>query len=174
MMNEKIQTALNDQINAELHSAYIYLSMSAYYQDQDLPGLASWMRVQAMEELTHADRFFKFIVEKDGRVLLNPIKEVETEWESAAEAMMAAHNHEHYISGRINDLVDLAHTEKDHATYNFLQWFVSEQVEEESQTWEAYRKLKLVGTEGAGLYMVDQEMGTRVFVMPPAPGQTGA
>lgn len=168
MLSEKIQGALNDQINEEIYSSYLYHSMSAYFESADLPGIANWMRVQAMEELTHADRLYKYIAERDGRVLLAPIKGPETQWPSPLEAFMAAHNHEHHISDCFTRLVELATQEKDHTTYNFLQWFVGEQVEEEANTWEAVRKLKLVGNEGSGLYMVDQEMGARAFVMPVA------
>ncbi len=170
MLKPKIQDALNDQINAELYSSYLYYAMAGYYESIDLPGHASWMRVQAQEELFHVNKFYSYIVEKDGRIDMKPIDGPPNEWESAVDAMTKAHEHEHIVSDRINKLVDLARDESDHATYNFLQWFVDEQVEEEASTQDAVRKLKMVGTDGAGLYMVDNEMAARAFVYPPGGG----
>jgi ferritin len=161
MLNDKIQAAMNKQINAELHSAYVYLSMSAYFEDQNLPGFANWMRMQAQEELAHAMRFYSFIHERMGRVLLEPIAAVPTEWDSPLAAFEAAFAHEQKITGMIHDLMNLAQQEKDHAAVSFLQWFVDEQVEEESSADAIVQQLKLVGDSGAGLYMVDREMGQR-------------
>lgn len=171
MLKDSVQDALNDQLNAELFSAYIYYSMSAYYESVDLPGIAGWMRAQAQEELFHVSKFFTYITERDGRVLMKEVDGPPVEWGSPVEAMMAAHEHEHLISERINNLVTLAKEQNDVPTENFLQWFVAEQVEEEATTWEAVRKLKMVGNDGAGLYMVDKEFGTRVFNLPAADGE---
>ena len=167
MLKERIQEALNEQLNAELYSSYLYLSMSAYFETVDLPGFASWMRVQAMEELTHAMKFYKFINERGGRVLLKEIKAPPVEWDSPIAAFRQAYEHEQYVTSLINKLVDLAMEEKDHATYNFLQWFVNEQVEEEDSANSVVQKLKLVGERGGGLFMLDKELGQRVFTPPP-------
>jgi len=172
MLSEQIQKAINDQINAELYSSYLYLSMAAYFESEDLPGASAWMKAQAQEEILHASKFFHFVSERDGRVLLGAIDAPETSWDSPQAAFFAAHEHEHKVSGLINDLVTLAEEEKDRAFYNFLQWFVSEQVEEEASTWEVYRKFKLVGTVGSGLFMVDKELGARTFSLP-TPGAGG-
>lgn len=168
MLNKDIEKALNDQINAELYSSYIYYSMSSYFQSVDLPGFANWMRVQALEELTHADKFFNYVVERNGRVELQKMDGPPVKWDSPLDALKAAHDHEHYISGRINDLVSLADAQNDRATYNFLQWFVAEQVEEETSTWEAVTQLQLAGEKGPGVFMLDREMAQRTFVPPAA------
>jgi ferritin len=172
MLSKKMQTALNKQIVAELYSAYLYLSMSAYFHSINLGGFANWMRVQAMEESTHAMKIFDFVNERGGRVLVGAIDKPATNWVSPRAAFEAAYKHEQKVTGMINSLVDLAIKERDHATENFLQWFVSEQVEEEASADEVVQKLKLVGKDGGGLFMVDQELGQRVFT-PPAPGKGG-
>lgn len=161
MIGDKMQTAMNEQINAELHSAYIYLSMSAYFADKNLPGFASWMRFQAQEEMVHAMKFYDFIHERLGRVLLAPIAAVPTEWDSPLAVFEAAFAHEQKISGMIHALVDLAIKEKDHPANSFLKWFVDEQVEEESSADAIVQQLKLVGDSGAGLFMLDREMAGR-------------
>ncbi len=165
-MNEKVQKAINDQINAELYSAYLYLAMSAYFHSINLSGFANWVRVQALEEETHAGRFFDYVNERGGRAVLGEIEKPPVEWKSPLDAFEAIYAHELKVTGLINDLVDLALKEKDHATYNMLQWFVSEQVEEESSADEIVQKLKLIGSEGSGLFMIDQELTQRVFIMP--------
>lgn len=161
MLSDKMQAAMNKQINAELHSAYIYLSMSAYFEDKNLPGFANWMRMQWGEELIHAQKFFDFINERRGRVLLEAIDAVPTEWDSALAVFENAFEHECKISAMINDLVDLALAEKDHAANSFLQWFVDEQVEEEASADAIVQQLKLIGDSGYGLYMLDQELAAR-------------
>lgn len=165
-MNEKIFKALNDQLNSELYSAYLYLSMAAYFQSINLSGFANWMKVQAMEEEIHAMKFFDFINERGGRVDLSDIKKPPHEWESPLTAFQVAYDHERLVTGLINELADLALKEKDHATYNMLQWFVSEQVEEESSANDVVQKLKLFKGEGNGLFIIDRELAQRVFVMP--------
>jgi ferritin len=167
MMNQRIQDAMNKQINAETYSAYLYLSMAAYFEDVNLLGFANWMKCQAQEEMTHAMKFFDFINERGGRVNLTPIEGPPTEWDSPLNAFQEAYNHETKVTAMINDLVNLAIEEKDHASNNFLQWFVAEQVEEEASADEVVNKIKLAG-EGGGLFMVDRELGGRVFNYPPA------
>jgi len=168
MIKESINEALNKHINAELYSSYLYLSMAAYFESQDMQGMANWMRVQAQEELIHVVKFYDYINDRDGRVLLLGVDAPPTEWESALEVFRAAYDHECKVSRLINELVGLAEKEEDRATYNFLQWFVSEQVEEEATAKSIVGQLKLVGKEGHGLYLVDKELGTRVFTPPAA------
>ncbi|NOZ19711.1 MAG: ferritin [Planctomycetes bacterium] len=174
MLTDKMNEALNEQINAELYSAYLYLSMEAYFQSIDLPGAANWMRVQTQEELVHAMKFYDFMNERSGRVLLKPIEAVPTEWDSPLAAFEAAYEHETKVTARIHKLVDVAREEHDHATESFLQWFVNEQVEEESSTDGVVKRLNLAGETGGGLFMVDQELAQRVFTPPPAQGQQQA
>jgi ferritin len=168
MLDAKIEKALNDQINAEFHSAYIYLAMAAYFEDQDLPGFAAWMNVQVKEELTHGQKIYDYVFERDGRVALTNIEAPPKEWQSPLDAFEAAYKHEQYITGRINDLVALAREIKDTATENFLQWFVAEQVEEEATAKGIVQSLKIAKDSGAALLMLDRELGTRTFVAPPA------
>jgi len=168
MIGEKIETAFNQQINWELYSAYLYLSMSAYFLSINLNGFANWMRVQALEEVTHAMKFFDFINERSGRVTLLETKAPPKEWKSPLAAFEDAYEHECFVSSRINDLVNLSLDEKDHASNNFLQWFVSEQVEEEASVDEVAQKLKIIGGDGGGLFMLDQELAQRVFTPPAA------
>jgi ferritin len=168
MVNKKIEGALNQQLNAELYSSYLYLSMSAYFQSINLPGFANWMRVQAQEELVHGMKFYDFINERGGRVMLQQVKAPPAEWSSPLDVFENAYKHEQKVTGLINDLVNLAVGEKDHATNIFLQWFVTEQVEEEASANEVVQKLKLVGKDSGGLFMLDAEMGQRVFTPPAA------
>ncbi len=168
MLSDKMQDALNDQLNFELYSAYIYYSMAAYLESVDLPGFSHWMQVQVQEELTHVDKFFRFIHERDGRVILKAIDAPGIEWKSPLDAFQEAYEHEQIVSGRINKLVDLSLKESDHATNSFLQWFVTEQVEEEASVKSIIQQLKIAGKDGHGLLMLDRELGARVFTMPPA------
>ena len=171
MLNKRLEEALNRQLNAELYSAYLYLSMSAHFESQNLQGIASWLRVQTQEELVHAMKIHDYIGERSGKVTLTPIKGPGTEWESPLAAFEAAYKHECYISGCINKLVDLARSEGDHATEAFLTWFVTEQVEEEASADAVVQNLKLAGNAGNGLFMIDREMAQRVFVPPAAGGE---
>ena len=166
MLSKKIQTALNDQINAELHSAYIYMAMSAYFEDVSLPGFAHWMKSQAIEEMAHAMRIYNHIVDRDGRVILQPIKEVPKEWKSPLGAFEAAYDHECYITKRIHDLVEIALNEKDRAAYTMLEWFVDEQVEEEATAKGIVDQLKMMGDSGSVLFMIDRELAQRPITMP--------
>jgi ferritin len=168
MLDGKMQDALNGQLNAELYSAYLYLSMSAFYESQDLRGFANWMRVQFQEELAHAMKFYDHVNQRDGRVTLQAVKGPTLEWDSPRAPFEAAYQHEQKISGMINELADLAIQLRDHATHNFLEWFVAEQVEEEAAVKEIVQKLKLVGDSGEGLFLIDRELGQRVFTPPAA------
>ncbi|MBW1998903.1 MAG: ferritin [Deltaproteobacteria bacterium] len=166
MLSKTMEKALNDQVNAEMYSAYLYLAMEAYFQSVGLNGFATWMRVQTQEELVHAMKIYDFINERGGRVTLRAIEAPPTEWDSPLGVFQAAYEHEQKVTGLINDLVDLSQAEKDHATHNFLQWFVGEQVEEEDSANKVVEKIKLVGEAQGGLFMLDRELGQRVFVPP--------
>ncbi len=161
MMTNKMEKALNEQINEELFSSYLYLAMSAWFESQNLPGFASWMKVQAREENGHAMKFFEYVNERRGRVVLKAIKEPGKEWKSPLAAFEAALEHEQYITGRINDLVNLAAAEKDHATAGLLQWFVKEQVEEEASADRIVQMLKMAANAPGALLMLDHQMGER-------------
>lgn len=167
MIKEEVRTSLNEQVNAELYSAYLYLSMSAYFKNINLNGFARWLEVQALEELTHAMKFFNFITERGGRAVMQPIGGPPTTWESPLAACEEIYAHEIKVTGLIHGLLDIATLHKDYATVNFLQWFVGEQVEEETSADAIVQKLKLVGGDGSGLLLLDQEMGLRVFTPPP-------
>lgn len=170
MLNDKMAKALNDQINAEAYSSYLYLSMAAYFESINLKGFANWMMVQAQEEDLHAMKFFDFVNERSGRVRLQAIKAPPHDWESPLAAFEAVYTHECHVTGLINKLVDLSLKLSDHATNNFLQWFVAEQVEEEASADAIVQQLKLIGTDGHGLFMIDRELANRVFTPPPAAG----
>lgn len=161
MIKNTVQDALCDQIRYEMDSGYLYLAMSADFHAKGLDGMAHWMRVQAKEELEHAMRFFDHIVERGGRAVLAALAEPKKEWKSPLEAFQAAYEHERMITGRIDTLVDLAHKEKDNAALLMLQWFVGEQVEEESNAEKIVGRLTRVGESGQGLVMVDHELGAR-------------
>ncbi|MBT3221507.1 MAG: ferritin, partial [Proteobacteria bacterium] len=152
---------------AELFSSYLYLSMSAHFEAANLSGLSQWFRVQAQEELAHSVKFFDYVNERGGRVLLQAVEAPPQEWPSPIGAFEAVLEHEQKVTGLINDLMDVAIETRDHAARSFLQWFVDEQVEEESTVEDILAKLKLVGGDGHGLYMINQELGQRVFVLPP-------
>lgn len=161
MLSEKMGKALNEQINAELHSAYLYLSMAAYFESANLKGFAHWMRIQAQEEVGHAMRFFDFIHDRGGKVTLTALEGPKTEWKNARDAFAGALEHERYISGRINKLVALARDENDYASDAFLQWFVNEQVEEEATADLIVQQLTLIGDSTNGLFMMDHQLAKR-------------
>ena len=165
MIKKNIEKALNDQINKEMYSSYIYLSMSAHFESIDLSGFANWMKVQALEELVHAMKIFNYVNERGGRVVLETIDKPQHSWDSPLAAFQHVYEHEQYVTSLINKLVDLAITERDHATNQFLQWFVEEQVEEEDTANGVVQKLKLV-QDGGGLFMLDKELGVRLFTPP--------
>ena len=166
MLKDNIQEAFNQQINAEIYSAYLYMSMAAYFEGLQLAGFAHWLKIQAQEEMTHALRFYNFVHERGGRVTLTAIKAPETSWESPLAALEAVLKHEQLVTSLINKLVALARTENDYASDNFLQWFVKEQVEEEASAGEVIGKLNLVNQTSGGMFMLDKDMAARVFTMP--------
>ncbi len=161
MLSPKIEEALNDQLNAEYYSSYLYLSMAAYFESINLPGFAHWMRIQTQEEAAHVTKFFDFVVERAGRVKLAAIDAPPTEWDSPLAAFEAALEHERHVTGLVNRLVDLSLSESDHATNNFLQWFVAEQVEEEAAADGIVQQLRFVKDAPGGLFMLDRELGRR-------------
>jgi len=158
MLNDKMQQALNRQLNRELYSAYLYLAMAAYFDSIKLKGFANWMRVQAQEEVEHGMKFYDYIVESSGRVIMADIEAPPSKWESPLDAFEFTFKHEQKVTGLINDLVNLSLAENDEATNNFLQWFVKEQVEEEESADAVVQKIKRAG---ADLSMLDQELGKR-------------
>ena len=166
MLKAKMLKALNGQINAEMYSSYLYLGMEAYFQSISLSGFAAWMRGQVQEELFHAMKFYDFVFERGGKVDLQAIKKPQASWKSPLDAFKHVLKHEQLVTSLINDLVDLSMAEKDHATLNFLQWFIAEQVEEEATAGEIVDKLKLIKNDSSGLFMLDAEMGKRVFTLP--------
>lgn len=168
MIPKTIEDAFNKQINAETYSAYLYWSMSAALEDMNLPGFANWMRIQAQEEMGHATKFYSQIIERGGKVQLTAIEGPPIEWDSVKAILQAVLAHEQLVTGLISDMMDLAIQEKDHAANMFLQWFVTEQVEEEATAMEVLGKLDIVGSTTGGLYMLDKEMSQRVFTPPAA------
>jgi len=173
MLKEKMEQALNEQINAELYSSYLYLSMAAYFESKNLKGFANWMMVQAQEEDFHAMKMFGFVNDRSGRVHLKAIEGPPTEWDSPLAVFEAVYKHECHVSELIHKLVDLSLEMSDHPTNTFLQWFVTEQVEEESNADDIVQQLKMIGNDGHGLFMIDRELGTRVFT-PPVDAGAGA
>jgi ferritin len=161
MISEKMQKALNDQINAELFSSYLYLSMAAYFNSENWSGFANWMQKQSSEEYGHAMKFAHYLTEVGARVSLEAIEKPKFEWKSCLDAYEEAYKHELYITNRISELVNLAQSEKDYATNNFLQWFVNEQVEEVASVDQIVHKFKLIGDNKVALYMLDKELGSR-------------
>ncbi|RZN44050.1 MAG: ferritin [Methanophagales archaeon ANME-1-THS] len=168
MLSEKMEAALNKQLNNELYSAYLYLSMSAYSTSIGLKGFAQWFLVQYQEETVHAMKFYKYILDQGSQVKLMAIAQPMTEFKSPLDMFEKTLQHEKFITQCINDLVDFALAEKDQATEIFLQWFVTEQIEEEGNDHEIIGKLKLVGDQGPALLMLDRELATRVFKPPAA------
>lgn len=163
MIGKKMQEAINEQIKHELESAYLYLSMVAYFHSEGLDGMAQWMRAQTQEELMHAMKFFDHIRDRNGRVELLPLAQPKREWTSPLQAFQEAYQHEQFISSKIDGLVKLAAAEGDHPASILLQWFVTEQVEEEASTSKVAQMLERIGDSGHGLVMLDRELGTRSF-----------
>ena len=163
-INKKIEDAINNQINAELYSAYLYLGMSSRCTEMNLKGMANWLYVQAQEEMTHAMKFYRFVLDRGGHTVFPAIENVRDNWKSPLEMFEAAYEHEKKVSAMINNIMDIAIAERDHATASMLNWFVDEQVEEEANSLEIAEKLKLIGDSKDGLLMLDKELSTRVFV----------
>lgn len=171
MLSPNLEKALNAQLNAEFYSSYLYLSMSAYCSSIGLPGAAQWMQAQVQEEWFHGMKFYRQIGERGGRVLLSVIDQPPRQWKSPLKVFEETLIHERKVTGMINDLVDLALAEKDHATHLFLQWFIAEQVEEEASVVAVLDKLKLIGKDTTALFTLDATLGQRVFTPPPAKGE---
>ena len=168
MITKKVEETINKQINAELWSAYLYLSMSSYFSSIGLSGFANWMRIQWQEEVAHALKFFDYLTERGGKPSLAAIADVPQKWNGALEAFEEVLKHEQHVTALINNLMDVAIEEKDHATKSMLQWFVDEQVEEEANAQAIIDNLRLIGGKGEGMLLLDRELKLRVFVDPTA------
>lgn len=166
MLSEKMEKELNKQLNAELYSGYLYLSMAAYFEEEDLPGFANWMVVQSQEEYTHGMKFYDYLISRGAKVELEAIDKPKIEWDSPEDVFTNALEHEQFVTSLINNLVDIAIEEKDHATNIFLQWFVEEQIEEEESASEVLSKVKRAKDSQNLLFMIDSELGSRVFTPP--------
>lgn len=167
-MNKVMEKALNNQIAEEFYSAYLYLSMAAHCENIGLKGFANWLRVQNQEEMFHFTKFFNFVLARGGSVKLQAIKEPPSSWKSPLDIFEQTLKHEEHITSCINKLVNQAREENDNASFNFLQWFVGEQVEEEDNVNSLLAKLKLAKDNPASLFMIDQELAARVFTPPAA------
>jgi ferritin len=161
MIDKRVLNALNDHLNAEFYASYYYVAMSAYFKETDFNGFAAWMRNQAQEELSHAMKIFDFINDREGIVDLAEIQAPVKSWENPLAAFKDAHAHEKEVTEKIYRLVDMSLEKRDHATNTFLQWFVTEQVEEEAAAVDIVNKLKLVGNDGNGLFLLDRDLGER-------------
>jgi ferritin len=163
MLSKTIQDAINAQINAETWSAFLYLSMASYAAANGYPGFANWFEVQYQEELDHAKIFFDYVVQRDGRVLLQPVEAVPSEWKSPLDAFESTLKHEQKVTSLINKLYALAVKEDDFATQSMLKWFIDEQVEEEDNAKTIIDSLRMIGDNGYGLYTLDKDLATRVY-----------
>jgi len=161
MISEKMQDALNEQLNKEMFSSYLYLSMAAYFERNNMAGMSGWMRLQSVEEHEHAMKFYDFIIKIGGSVKLKSIGEPQFDWDSAQVVFEDALGHEQYITKSINELTDLAISLGDHATKTFLHWFVDEQVEEEDTVQQIVDSFKLIGESKSALFLFDRELGSR-------------
>ena len=163
MIKEILNLELSKQFNAELYSSYLYLSMAGWLSQKGLPGFEHWMKCQAQEELDHAIKFFNYINERGGTVQMEAIDKPPQEWESPQDVFKAICDHEAHVTSLINNLMGIAVDEKDFASQGFLQWFITEQVEEEATVGDISNKLELIGTAQNGLFLLDRELEKRVF-----------
>ncbi len=163
MISKKLEKAINEQINKELYSEYLYMAMAAYLDANDLDGFANFFKVQGDEERFHAMKFYNYLNERGGRVILKQIDKPAHEFDSAVDIFEKAYKHEQYVTKLINELMDLAIEENDHASKSLLDWFVDEQVEEEASMEQIVNKLKMIGGKGNGMLMLDKELGARTF-----------
>ena len=166
MISEKMQSAFLDQINKELYSEYLYLSMKAYFLSLNLNGFANWMDVQVQEEHAHAMGMFDYVIERGGCVTLDAIEKPESKWDSPLDVFKAVLKHEEFVTSRINALMDVAEQERDRAATIFLNWYLKEQVEEEANVGGVLAQLELIGDDKSGLFALDKELGARTFVAP--------
>ena len=170
MLDQRMQDAINSQINWELYSGYLYLSMASKFADLGMSGGQNWMTVQYQEELAHARIMFSYVLTRGGRVILEAIDKPESEWPDGLAMFQEALAHEEGVTARIHDMASLALELKDHATYNFLQWFIAEQVEEEETAMDMVQKFKMAGEHPAGLYQLDKELAARIYTRADAAG----
>ncbi len=168
MIKKEVLDAINEQINAESYSAYMYLSMAAYYESIGLSGFAHWMKIQYQEEAAHAIKFFNYVTERGGKVVLKAIEQVPVEFAGVVDVFEKTLIHENHVTESINNLMSVAISANDHATQSFLRWFVDEQVEEEANVEKILATLKLINGQGNGIFMMDRELSQRVFVDPNA------
>ncbi len=166
MINEKMEKAFLDQINKELYSEYLYLSMKAYFANLNLMGFVNWMDVQVQEEHAHAMGMFDYVIERGGKVILEAIDKPDNTWESPLDVFRAVLAHEEYVTSRINALMDVAEETKDRAAMTFLNWYIKEQVEEEANVGGVLAQLELIGDDKTALFALDKELATRTFVAP--------
>jgi len=164
MLTQKLVDAINDQIQYEYYSAFIYKAMQAYFEGEDLTGMANWMNIQFQEEMSHAEKMFNFVCETGGKVELKQLDAPCNEYSSVLEVFEETLKHEQEVTSRINKLMDLAQEEKNHSAQIFLQWFITEQIEEEANASHIIAKLKRMAGDGRGLMMIDQELAQRTFV----------
>ncbi|MDD1689351.1 MAG: ferritin [Methanoregula sp.] len=161
MISKTMESALNRQVNRELYSAYLYLSMSAYFETASMKGFAKWLRLQAREEQAHAMKIYDYVIARGGVVSLEAIEAPKTKWASAGKVFEEVYAHEQKVTGMINNLVDIAMKEKDHATFEMLQWFVKEQVEEEENANEILNQIRILGDVVGHLFWLDHQLGKR-------------
>ncbi|MCK5825845.1 MAG: ferritin [Desulfuromusa sp.] len=166
MLSQKLIDAINEQIQFEYYSAFAYKAMQAYFEGEDLTGMANWMDIQFQEELSHAEKMFQFVCETGGKVEVMEIKAPNNKFDSVLEVFKETLKHEQEVTSRINKLMDLAQEEKNHTAQIFLQWFITEQIEEEANVSHIIAKLKRIGADGRGLMMIDQDLEKRVFAPP--------
>jgi ferritin len=165
-MKKEMEKAFNKQVNAEFYSSYLYLSMESYFQSISLSGFAAWMRAQVQEEMFHGIKMYNYIHERGGKAKLEAIAKPEEKWESPLLAFEHILAHEQHVTSLINGLIDVAQDVRDHAAKAFLDWFITEQVEEEASAGQIVDRLRLIGKDSSGLFFLDSELGKRVFVMP--------
>ncbi len=168
MISEKLQDRINLQINRELFSEYLYFSMAAWFASMNLPGFENFFVVQAQEEHFHTMKFYNYLNERGGRVILDKIEKPQVDFESAEEIFDLAYKHEQFVTKSINELMDLAIEENDHATRSMLNWYVDEQVEEENSMEAILGQLKFIGGKGHGMLMLDRELASRTYTPPAA------
>jgi len=166
MIKKEVLDALNEQINAESYSAYMYLSMAGYFENMGLPGFANWMKVQYQEEAAHALKFFNYVTDRGGKVVLKAVEQVPVDFDGVVDVYEKTLAHENNVTELINNLMNVAVKASDHASQSFLKWFVDEQVEEESNVEKILATLKLINGQGNGIFMMDRELSQRVFVNP--------
>lgn len=174
MINDNVGNIINEQINKEFYSAFLYLSMSAYLADIGLQGFANWTRVQYQEELAHATLMYDFLIDRGYKITLKTVEAPRLDWNGPLEVMEGVQKHEAHVTELINNIYSIAEEAKDRATMSYMNWFVDEQVEEEANAKEIVDKLKLIGDDKSALYLLDKDLATRVFVQPTIKPTTAA